>query len=237
MKICVIIPSFNGAKSIGSLVKKLTRQNLEVIVIDDGSSDLTSKIASEAGAVVLRNTTNRGKGASLRRGFEYALTQGYSYIITMDGDGQHLPEDIPYFLKALENNPELDLAIGNRMHQPLNMPFIRQITNKGMSLLISRMCHQNIPDSQNGFRLIKSNTLKELELQCDRFEIETEMILRAAKKGARITSVEITSVYENHPSLISPLADTLRFIKFILPYCFLKGCKYESYCNKGNLKL
>lgn len=228
MNTCVVIPSYNGAKSIGCLVRKLKLQNLDVVVIDDGSSDLTSKIAVEAGAITLRNNVNRGKGASLRKGFDYALRRGYDYIITMDGDGQHRPEDIPHFLKALRNNSPADMFIGNRMHQPLKMPWIRQITNKVMSCLISRICRQNIPDSQNGFRLIKSNTLKELELLCDRFEIETEMILKAARRGARIASIEITSIYENHSSLISPLADTLRFVRLILTDAVFLKCRVRN---------
>ena len=218
MRSCVLIPSFNGAQSIGAIVKSVKEQGLDVIVVDDGSLDLTAQRASESGAVVLQNSRNRGKGASLRKGFDYALAKGYDAVITMDGDGQHLAEDLPLFLKAHKENPQAEMIIGNRMHQPLKMPLERQMTNRFMSRLISWICHQRIPDSQNGFRLITSNLLKRWVLKSDRFEIESEMILEAATHEARIVSTEITSVYENHPSFISPLLDTGRFIKFIVPY-------------------
>lgn len=218
MRSCVLIPSFNGAQSIGAIVRSVKEQRIDVIVVDDGSSDTTAQKASEAGAVVLQNSRNRGKGASLRKGFEYTLAKGYDAVITMDGDGQHLACDIPLFLKAQKENPLVQMIIGNRMHQPMKMPFERQMTNRFMSLLISWICRQRIPDSQNGFRLIKSDLLKRWVLKSDRFEIESEMILEASGQGVKIVSTEITSVYENHPSFISPLLDTGRFIKFIVPY-------------------
>ena len=218
MKTCAIIPCFNTAASVGEIVRKIRSQAIDVLVIDDGSTDSTSKEASINGATVLKNQINSGKGASLRKGFDYGLDKDYEAILTLDGDGQHLPEDIPVFIKASLDNPHAQMIIGNRMHRPREMPRIRQLTNKFMSCLLSLIAHQNIPDSQNGFRLIKRSILQQMELNSDRFEIESELIIQAAKKDARIISVHISSVYRGGPSQINPFRDTLRFIKFLLPY-------------------
>ena len=221
---CVVIPCFNVARTIGPIVRELKKQNIDVLVVDDGSSDLTAEIADESGAIVLKNRNNCGKGASLRRGFDYALDKGYDLLIAMDGDGQHLSGDVTNFLKAHNAYPDVDIIIGNRMNQPLGMPLIRRLTNRFMSALLSWLSHQYIPDSQNGFRLLSNRILKGLELKSDRFEIESEIILAAVQKGAKIISIPISSVYKNHPSRISPLFDTLRFIKFIRP-CIIDFCR------------
>jgi glycosyltransferase involved in cell wall biosynthesis len=222
MGACAVIPSYNVSSSIGNIVKEIRSQGIEVVVVDDGSSDLTSDEARRSGALVLRNKANLGKGASLRRGFARALSEGYDPIITLDGDGQHLPADIMGFLKAQGEHPHAGMIIGNRMNCPSGMPFARRITNRIMSGLISFICNQDIPDTQNGFRLIKGGLLKKLDLRSDRFEVESEMIIKCGREGGRIISIPVSSVYENSGSQINPISDTLRFIKFILPYLLIR---------------
>ena len=215
-KTCVIIPCFNVAEAIGNIVAEIKRQALDVIVIDDGSTDSTAEIAEKSQAVILKNTVNRGKGVSLCLGFEYALNNGYETVITMDGDGQHFPGDIADFLRTEKTGAKI--IVGNRMYSHNNMPFVRWLTNKIMSKVISGICRQYIPDSQSGFRLIKSLCLKELKLKSKHFEIESEILLEAARCGYKIISIPIKSIYRNSRSRISALADTYRFIKFIVPY-------------------
>lgn len=233
MRVCVVIPSYNVAKTIGNIVREIRQQDIDVIVIDDGSSDLTFDKAAQSAAIVLSNKTNLGKGASLKRGFAYALEKGYDALIAMDGDGQHLSSDVVNFLKAYEANPDADIIVGNRMNCPLGMPFARQLTNRVMSGLISFICKQDIPDSQNGFRLIKSALLKALDLKSDRFEVESEMIIKGAQKGAKIMSIPICSVYKNSGSQINPITDTVRFIKFILPYLMNPALSAGRYIKHG----
>ena len=221
-KACVIIPSYNVAKTIGSIVYELRRKDLDVLVVDDGSTDSTSQAADKCGAIVLKNQVNRGKGAALRRGLQYAVDKGYDALITMDGDGQHSPEDVINFLKAQATYPEAEMIIGNRMQCPGGMPVSRLLTNRLMSTFISWLCRQHIPDSQNGFRLIKRQSLQAMKLKSSRFEIESEIILEASRIGAKIISIPISPIYKGHPSSISPLLDTLRFIRFSLPYLCLR---------------
>jgi len=214
MKICVIIPSFNEAKTIAGIVTEVLRQGLDCVVIDDGSKDDTAGEAKNSGAVVFKNQKNEGKGASLSLGFYYALNNGYDAVITMDGDGQHLPEEIPSFLQRAEDS-SAGIVVGNRMTRRRNMPFVRVLTNKLMSFLISRICKQHIPDSQCGFRLIGKEVLSRLELKTCRYEAETEILISAARSGFKIESVPIRSIYSGEKSQINPIVDTLRFIKFI----------------------
>lgn len=215
MNTCVIIPTFNEAKAIRRVIEAVKIHNLEVIVVDDGSKDGTSKIASECGAVVLHNTRNQGKGMSLIKGFDYALSRNFDCVITMDGDGQHLSEDIPFFMR-LAKYSGCNLIVGNRMQKTKSMPLTRVITNRFMSWIISCIAGQRIPDSQCGFRLIKKELLEKVKFITCKYEIESEIIVKAARMGFKIDSVPIKTVYNGEVSRINPLIDTLRFIRFAI---------------------
>ncbi len=215
MKTCVITPTYNEAKSIAELVRQICEQNLQPLVIDDGSDDNTAQIAKENGAIVLRNEQNQGKGASLIRGFHYALEQNFDAVITMDGDGQHLVSDIPYFMR-LAAYSDGSIFIGNRMNRPKSMPWLRLGTNKFMSWLISLIAKQKIPDTQCGFRLIKKDVLEKVNLKTSKYETESEILIQAARLGFKIESVPIKTVYGSEKSRINPIVDTARFIRFIL---------------------
>ncbi len=215
MKICVLIPSFNEEKTIGWLVKAVREKGFDVVVIDDGSSDQTTKIARENGAEVIVNEHNIGKGASLRRAFGLLSEKNYDAVITMDGDGQHLPDDILPFVRCYEQGKPA-IIVGNRMLKAKGMPLVRWLTNKFMSFVISGLCKKDIPDSQCGFRLIDTKVLKDLNLSTENFEIESEMLFEAAKNGYKIESIPVTTVYEGQYSAIHPVKDTVRFIKFVL---------------------
>jgi len=215
MKACVIIPTYNEARAIGDLVREIRNQNLEVIVIDDGSKDNSSQIARDCGATVLRNQRNEGKGASLIKGFSYALSKDFDAVITMDGDGQHQPQDIQSFIH-LAKNSDSAIFIGNRMLKTKPMPWLRLLTNKFMSWLISVITKQDIPDSQCGFRLIKKEVLERIELKTLRYETESEILIESFRLGFKIESVPIRTVYSGEKSQIKPFSDTLRFIRFII---------------------
>lgn len=213
--LCVLIPSYNEAKTIGGLVGKLRSIGLTVYVVDDGSSDETASLAHGAGAVVVKHRQNMGKGASMREGFNHIIKKGFRSVVVMDGDGQHEVADIDGFLKRMQDTGS-DIVIGNRMSDTSSMPPIRIHTNTFMSRLISRICGQHVPDSQSGFRLIRTEVLKNIKLECSNYEIESEIIIKAAKAGYKIESVPIKTVYRDERSRINPIIDTLRFISFII---------------------
>ena len=215
MRTCVIIPTFNESKVIGNLIMGIRQQNLDVVIVDDGSVDNTAQISRDNGAVVLKNPRNEGKGASLIKGFDYALRNDFYAVITMDGDGQHAPEDIPYFMR-LAKYSNSGIFIGNRMLKTKNMPRTRVLTNKFMSWIVSRIAKQKIPDTQCGFRLIKSEVLKKINLETSKYEIESEILIKASRLGFKIESVPIKTVYGEERSRINPVLDTLRFIRYII---------------------
>lgn len=214
MKIAILIPAHNEAKAIGSLVKTITEMSYDVIVIDDGSIDDTAVLAKTQGAQVISTHKKSGKGNALRLAFAEALEKGYDAVITVDGDGQHAPSDIGNFIESYQKS-HAHIVNGNRMNNPTGMPWLRKATNMFMSWLISLVCHQRIADTQCGFRLISADVLRAIELKCNDFEIETEILIRASKKGFRIVSVPIQTIYRDEVSKINPLRDTLRFIRYI----------------------
>jgi glycosyltransferase involved in cell wall biosynthesis len=223
LKPCIIIPAFNESGAISRLICQVRKLHLDFVVVDDGSTDDTASIAEKNGALVLRSSINRGKGSALIRGFEYCLKNNFDSAITMDGDGQHIPDDIPGFILMAEKKSELGMIIGNRMADRKNMPFIRVVTNKFMSWLLSRAIGQKIHDSQCGFRLIKREVLEKFSLQTHKFEIESEMIIEAAKNQVKIGSIPIQTVYQKERSHINPFVDTIRFFRFIFKkWPFLK---------------
>lgn len=215
MKVCVIIPTYNEAKAIGTVIKKVKKLGYEIIIIDDGSTDETARMAKEEGAAILHNLLNYGKGFSLRQGFQYAIDHNFDAVVVMDGDGQHDPDDLKYFLQKVEEN-NTEVIIGNRMGDLENMPWLRRITNRIMSWVISWLIKQHIPDTQCGFRLIKTEVLKNIKLFSCRYEIESEILIAAGKKGYRISSVPIRTIYQDESSCINPVIDTIRFLKLIL---------------------
>jgi len=212
---CILIPSYNEAKTIGSLVAQLRERHLTVYVVDDGSTDKTAKIAESEGAVVVKHKTNKGKGASMREGFKHILKKGFETVVVMDGDGQHEVEDIGSFLQRIKDT-NADMVIGSRMHDTSSMPPLRIYTNRFMSSLISSMARQYVPDTQSGFRLIKRDVLSSIKLESSNYEIESEMILKAAWAGFKIDSVPIKTVYRDERSKINPILDAIRFIAFLV---------------------
>ncbi len=219
MKTCVVIPTYNEEASIGELVREIKSKGVDVLIVDDGSEDNTAVVALKNGSIVLKNERNLGKGFSLRRGFDFIVKNGYQTVITMDGDGQHLPIYIPKFLEFAKKK-DVKIIVGNRMGPSSKMPVVRFLTNKIMSLIISFFCKQKIPDSQCGFRLMKEEILNKIDLFTKNFEIESEILIRAAKAGFKIESLPIKSVYKGQTSSIDPILDTLRFIRFILRVIF-----------------
>ncbi len=214
MKLIILIPAHNEAKLIGSLVDRLVSLHHECIVVDDGSVDGTGLIAAQAGAIVLSTGKKSGKGTALKLGFAEILKRDYTAVLLMDGDGQHAVEDVSAFVSAFQTSGA-DIINGNRLNNPQGMPWLRLMTNKFMSWLISMLCKKRIEDTQCGFRLISVKVLRSIVLTSNDFEIETEMLLKSAKKGFSFASVDIQTIYRDEVSKIHPFKDTLRFIRYL----------------------
>lgn len=219
LRVSILIPAYNESEHIGDLIRKLRSMNFEPIVIDDGSKDTTAKTAGKNGARVISHDKNLGKGAALKTGFAAIIDSDYDAALIMDGDAQHGPADISKLIAAAEKNP-IALIIGNRMGNAPNMPLTRKLTNKFMSFLVSVICKQTIPDSQCGFRLIRKSILKKITVESSRFEVESEILIKASAAGVKIISVPIETLYGTEFSQINPFWDTCRFIYFLFCLVF-----------------
>src|SRR4051794_25888547 len=212
-----VIPAYNEAKHLGDVVRR-TRQQLDhVLVVDDGSSDETAAVARDAGAELIVHAENRGKGASIKAGLRYWIDRGFGWVVILDADGQHRPEEIQRMLSTAENDGPA-LLIGTRMNDLASMPLVRRIVNRYMSGKISRLCGQGIPDTQCGFRMMPRDIIPAVLGGTNRFDYETEMLILVSRKGFRVVSVPITTVYSDEVSSIHPVRDTLRFFKLMHRY-------------------
>ena len=226
-----VIPAYNDEKHIGDIVCR-TRQRIDyVVVVDDGSTDQTAQRAREAGAEVIVHGQNLGKGQAIKTGLGHwfgaanpsgRLKDGpdrqIMWAILLDSDGQHLPEEIDRFLSAADAATQPAFFIGTRMNNVAGMPFVRRVVNRYMSREISRLCGQEIPDTQCGYRMVDRQLVPELLRGGHRFEYETEVLITSSCKGYRIESVPITTVYSDEVSKIHPMRDALRFFKMMWRY-------------------
>lgn len=226
---CALIPAYLEERHIRGVVQDTFQYIQSVVVIDDGSPDRTAAEASVAGAIVIRHEKNLGKGTALNTGFAYAVKQKFDYVITMDADGQHAPEDIPRFVEEYRRTG-VSVLVGNRMADPKGMPLVRKLTNIFMSWYLSRQMNQYVPDTQCGFRLYTARILPYLATESSRYAAESETLLRAAVQNIKIGNVPITVIYRDEKSKIRPVRDTFRFFRMVRR--FKKEIKAEQISPK-----
>ena len=212
----VILPGYNVGRHLAGVVAAIRAQQPEIriLVVDDGSADRTAAEARRAGAEVIAHPVNRGKGAALATGFAWALDSGLEWVYTMDADGQHLPAEMAD-LMATARTGDLDVVVGNRMDRTGEMPWLRKQTNRFTSWVVSRLAGVAIPDSQNGYRLLRVRCLEGLRLRTARYDTESEVLVRLARRGCRIGSAPVSTVYGDERSSINPLVDTGRFFRLV----------------------
>lgn len=203
------IPAYRCAATIRRVVDGCRRYLETVVVIDDGSDDNTAFEARAAGARVESLPRNLGKGMALQRGITLALAENPDAVVLLDGDGQHAPSDLPNLLAAWDSGA-CDLVVGSRLHTPSLIPRARLFTNYIGSKILSRMTGFELEDSQSGYRLLSAPLLRRLGLSAKGYAIESEMLLKAAKLGARLAHVPVTTIYEGAPSHFQPVRDTFR---------------------------
>jgi glycosyltransferase involved in cell wall biosynthesis len=217
-KIAVVIPAYCEEKHVGEVVLRTRAQLDHVLVVDDGSTDQTALHAREAGAEVIVHPKNRGKGETIKTGLRYWFDRGFDFVIILDADGQHRPEEIDRFVAATAPPTQSKFLVGNRMNDVSRMPLMRRIVNRYMSEKISRVCGQHIPDTQCGFRMLHRELIPDMLGGAERFDYETEMLIFASRKGYRVDSVPISTVYSDEVSSIHPIRDTLRFFQLMRRY-------------------
>jgi glycosyltransferase involved in cell wall biosynthesis len=216
-----ILPALNAARHLPAVIAGIQARQpgLRVLVVDDGSSDGTGETARAAGAEVLVHEVNRGKGGALKSGYAWATREHLDWVYTMDADGQHLPAEMQGFQDAAAAGA-LDVVVGTRMARTTNMPWLRKRTNQFTSWVISRLAGCRIPDSQNGYRLYRVACLEGLTLRTSRYDSESEVLVRLARRGFRIGSAPVTTVYGDETSSINPFIDTGRFCRLVFMLMF-----------------
>jgi glycosyltransferase involved in cell wall biosynthesis len=210
----VLIPAYNASLTISELIENTSKfvDKSSIVVIDDGSKDQTFEIAKNAGAMVLKHERNRGKGEALKTGFKYAQRKDHDALITMDADLQHDPSSIKNFLQKANENIN-DIIIGTRDINLKKMPLARWLTNNLCSVILSILSGQRVRDSQSGYRLISTQVLKKVKLKAKKYDLESEILVKAGRAGFKIDSVPIRTIYRGSKSFINPFVDTGRFIK------------------------
>jgi glycosyltransferase involved in cell wall biosynthesis len=212
MQVVALIPAYNEATHIARVVHG-ARTHLPVLVVDDGSTDDTAIDAERAGATVLRQTPNQGKGAALRAGFLRAIKDGYDAVLALDADGQHDPAEIPKFTQAYAER-HADLIIGARTFA--KMPLVRRISNTVGTWAFSWAIGQPIRDNQSGYRLISRRLMEATLDSAERgFEFEVEMIVTCVQHGYALDWVPIRTIYAGETSHIRPLRLVVGFFRVV----------------------
>ncbi len=222
MRVAAVIPAFQAVHSIADVVRRTLAVLAHVIVVDDGSDDGTGDAARAAGVLVLTHRENRGKGRALRTGFEHLLQDGVDGVVTVDADGQHLPEEIPKLLAEAEAGA--DLVLGVRDHLFAHMGRVRRVSNRVSSHLISLAAGQSISDVQTGFRFYGKRLIEGVDMAETGFDAESAVLVRATRRGFRVhvTPVELGFADGRCTSHFRPLADSLRIARAVI------GARLES---------
>jgi glycosyltransferase involved in cell wall biosynthesis len=209
-KIVALIPGYQEAPRIAAVVAS-ARRFLPVVVVDDGSTDDTAARAGAAGATVLVQRPNAGKGAALRAGFRHALENGATAVVTLDADGQHDPAEIPAFLAAFDATGS-ELVIGRRDFA--TMPLVRRLSNTLGGWVFSAAVGRRVADNQSGYRLIGRRLMTALlDSSESGFEFEVEMIARCIALRLPIADVPIRTIYAGEPSHIRPWRHFTEFLR------------------------
>lgn len=255
-KVAVLIPTYNNGTTLGAVLHAVLQYTSHVIVVNDGATDNTVVVLEQyPGIQLVSYTPNRGKGIALRRGFKYALQQGYDYVITIDADGQHFASDLPVFLEKLQENNQA-LVIGARNIREKNMPGKSTFANRFSNFWFYVETGLKAPDTQSGYRLYPLALMKKMWFFCTRYEFEVEVLVRSAWRGIKIDWAPVQVYYppaEERVSHFRPFQDFSRisvlntvlvlitflyikprnFIRFLFKKESWKKIWYEQVLNPG----
>lgn len=203
----VVIPAYNESKVIKNMVQRVFEAVYKnVIVVDDGSTDQTLKKAREAGALAFRHRINRGKGAATKTGIELAKKAGADVIVTLDGDGQHEPKDIPTLIEPILND-RCDVVLGSRFVEAQDIPILKRFYNRAANLLTTLLYGIRVSDSQSGFRAYSRYAADLINTKGDKYEFESEVIHEITRHSLRYEERPIT-VYYTEYSQSKPMRQT-----------------------------
>lgn len=236
---CVIIPTYNNAGTLASVINGVLRYTDRIIAVNDGSNDLTADILRRfRNITVVTHEVNRGKGIALQTGFKKAVEKGYRYAVTIDSDGQHNPDDLPGFIEKIEAEPD-SMIVGARNMEQSTVPGKSSFGHKFSNFWYKVETGIALPDTQSGYRLYPVQKLKDIRYITNRFEFEIEVIVRAAWAGLNVTSVPVSVIYfpkETRVSHFRPLQDFTRVSILNTVLVFLAIAIYRPLMYFRNLK-
>ena len=215
IRIAATIPAYEAASSVGDVVRRTLAVLEDLLVVDDGSCDETAAEARKAGAEVHVLPRNAGKGVALHAAFAILLSRGFDAVVTLDADGQHLPEEIPRLLEAREG---ADLVLGTRAHLFADMSALRRASNRLSSFAISALAGRRLPDIQTGFRLYTRRLLESTGFPEHRFDAESAVVVRAARRGLvlRLVPIRLGFADGRVTSHYRPVVDSLRIARAVV---------------------
>ena len=227
MKVIAVIPAFNEAATIRDVVRRALAELVDVIVVEDGSTDGTAAALADLPVMLISNPANLGKGASLWRGFAVALAHGADAVVTLDGDAQHRPEDIPRLIAAAGEHPGR-IIIGARLWDKGKVPPLRYFGNRFANFWVAWAAGCSVSDSQSGFRLYPASLLKKVRVAhgpTARFAFESEILIEAGRAGVRSVAVPIAAIYPPNAraSHYRSAVDTARIVRMIAWKLFTRG--------------
>lgn len=216
IRVCAVIPFYNEKDFIRKVVNDTAEYVEFICAVDDGSVDGSlEEIADFSNIKIIHLDKNYGKGFALQKGFNFCIDNNFEVVVTLDADGQHKPESIPFHINQLEF---FDIVIGNRLKKIKDMPIQRIISNKLTSKLLSLRTGQDILDSQCGFRAYKKVVLEKCKTKSLGFEAESEIIIKAANEGFKIGFTDIDTIYGNEKSKMKSVPAIFGFIKVLFGY-------------------
>lgn len=217
MTYCILIPSFNAEKTLAAVAAECLDAGVPVVVVDDGSTDGTGRVAASLPVVVLRHGHNQGKGRALRTGFAWALEQGFDAVITLDADGQHDVSAVSRLYESARDN-SIDLLIASRHTQFEMMAGLRASWNRFGVWCMRKRTGFEITDSQSGFRYYSAGLLRSVTLLADGYDLEMEVLMKAWKKGFRVASLPVAARVADGRSTshFRPVRDTWNICKIFL---------------------
>jgi len=221
MRVAALIPAFNEAETVATVVAGVRPLVSRVFVIDDGSTDATVELARQAGADVVLQGRNLGKGQAVRAGLKRVFDGDFTHVLLLDADLQHLPGEATRLLELAERTGA-DVVIGERQFRRSEMPASRYHANRIGSLALSRFVGVPVSDTQCGFRVFRVDALRAITLSATGYEIETEMLIKVRRRGGTVASAPVTAVYRGRTSKLRPIRDTTRTCFLAVYYRFLE---------------
>ena len=209
----VFIPTYNEEKYVKGVILKSLKRVKDVLVVDDGSTDNTVREVRNTKAHLIVFKENKGKGEALKAGFKYGLKHGYDVIVTIDGDGQHDANEITKLLDQIERGSDIVIGTRKKRHSP--MPLHRRFSNMFSSVVISMLVFKKIKDTQSGYRAIKLNVVKDMDFVSSRYDLESEILIKAARNGFSIANEYVNTIYHDEESSIHPVKDVFRFFRVL----------------------